>query len=710
MDNTEIDIRDVLGLLRRQLRLIVIVLFIALGIAAVALFATKPIYSATALVLVDPSNKNLLESTSRDAGSAAANSRIHSEVEIIRSDATLLRVIEAANLVAHEEFGVRLGLRQRVLTWLGLSSASLPTERTALRRVLNKLKSALSVRRKGDTYLIDIRFSSQSSDTAAEVANQVATSYIHAQLQAKIQGALAVRDILYTRITAASEDISATERALDTFIFANVERVSTETGNFKLSRLNADLISGERDRLNTQRLADVLTSSIQQQDWQTLAASLELDVIAELERQRQNLVKQVSEANEAEALDLRAALATIEQDLSVTADRELARLRSAVSATQATNLNLRQQIRISTLSSDLPADLITQIYQLQQNASVSRTQYQTLLSRLREVETQADLQIADSRIVSAALPPDAPGFPNNRLVLALAGMLGLGFGVGLAFLNERYIGGFTSAPQVEAVLRPAVVVGIPKQQKPPSNGDISPADAIKSAPLSAYSESMRRLRAGIDQSIRRRATGRQGEHKSGIIILVSSALANEGKSTTALALARTYAISGQRTLLIDTDMRRPAVHKLLGLEPSSGLFSHLTSASQPESLADSLASDYLTDLSVLLGAHQSDIATDQIFASSQFSVLIESAQKHFDIIVLDTSPAGPVVDALYLAQYADFLVFTVKWASTSQTDVRTALKLLSDAAPLGTETAIVLNQQSEAGSSQYSNYATNYAN
>lgn len=707
MDETEIDIRGIIGLLRRQLRLIVTIILIALGLAAIAIFALQPVYTATALVLVDPSQKNLLDTDAQMTSSNTDNARIDSEVEIIRSQSTLLRVIRENGLVTHEEFGVRLSLTDRILTWLRLSDGTLPTGEEALRSVLTRVDKALSVRRRGLTYLIAIQFSSQSRQTAAEMANAIAQSYISDQLQAKVKSALAVRDILDARITEASNAIAQSEETLDDFVFTNIDRIAEETGSTQIYSLRQQLDELQQQRADVEELAGLIDTDIEAADWESLSETLGLEAVAELERQRQNLLAELESAGEETeaATDLRDELDRIEQQMQTRAGQELSRLRQEALDAQSEAGDLRQQIRTAAISSDLPTDLVTEIYELQQNATIARSQYQTLLSRLREVETQVDLQVADSRVVSEALPPTTPAFPNKTLILALAGLAGLGLGVGLAFLNEHYVGGFTSGAQLEAVLRTPVLTAVPHIKPGALPGDAPPADAPVKMPLSGYSESIRRVRAGIDQAIRRRT---DAHAQGGTVVMVCSAIPGEGKTTTALALARAYALSGQRTLLIDADMRRPSVHKLLQIESEYGLFDYLSNPADTKALSAVLSKDDISGLDVLVGAHGSNVPTDQLFASKRFSALINSARKHFDVIIIDTPPAGPVVDAIYLAQYVDYLAFVVRWASTSQNEVRTALGRLREALPPGAETALVLNQQDNGKQGYFTGYEGYY--
>ncbi|MDX6767103.1 MAG: Wzz/FepE/Etk N-terminal domain-containing protein [Candidatus Methylacidiphilales bacterium] len=719
MDESGIDLRGIVGLLRRQLRLIAGTIAVIVVLAAIVVFSLTPTYTASTLVLVDPSNKNLLDPTAEMMGASSENARVDSEVEILRSDAVMLEVVRANNLIADAEFGVRLGMLQSVLAFLRLRDDAAPTGNEALQSVLQKLSRAVAVQRRGLTYLVSIQATSRDQEKAALLANEVARAYIDAQVRAKIDSALAARDILQGRMSDASQAIVQSEEAFDTFIDNNIDRIGADSGNQGVLELRSRLQAANADYDRAAGTVNTVEAGIASQSWATVATTLQSTALAELERQRQQVASSLAAAAQGsqQEVDLRAELTRIESGLADTARQESSAFRNQISASKELADNLRQELRSTILTSNLPADVLTGIYQMQQNSEIARNQYQTLLARVSDVEQQASLQVADSRVVSPALAPTNPSFPNPPLFLTLALLSAIALGVGLAFLYENYIGGFTTEGQVSAVLRLPVAAVIPKHRSgknAPTGteaGD-SAANTLITAPLSVYAETVRRVRAEIDQALRRSEEAGTpplpGQKAPGKVLMVSSAAPGEGKTTMALSIARAYAISGRSVLLIDADLRKPSIHRQMGVEASTGLLEHLMKPANDEGLSDILFTESETGLLALVGARRSDIPTDQVIASKAFDDLIHLARTHFEMVVIDTPPVGPVVDGLYLAKFADAIAFVVRWASTSQRDARDAAHSLEPAKRPGVPTLVILNQQEGSAASYRNKYAGYY--
>lgn len=706
MDETTIDLRQIFELLRRQLRLIAVTVFAVLVLAAFVVFSLAPVYTASALILVDPSRKNLLAGDAQSTNTAGDSARIDSEVEILRSDNILLKVIEAENLLSQPGV-VSLPLTARILAFLRLGEPELPTSEQALNQALTGLRSAISVQRRGLTYLISIQARSGNPEQAALLANAVADVYILDQLASKVDSSLASRDLLQARIEQARKDIIASESSFDDFIERNIQQLADAPGGTQVANIRDQIGQLEQARNRNTELADTVRETLAQGDLDTLVDTLGSTALTELEQQRAELLARIegSTAESPTAVDLTAALSDIDRRLRDTATSEVEDLQATITQSQEREAALRGQLRTAVLGSQLSADTLTQLYSLQQSAELARRQYEQLLSRVQDVEAQANLQLADSRIVSPALAPLTPSFPNKLLLLTIAGIVAVGLGIALAFLYDSLIGGFTSETQLSSVLRTKTALSVPRVRVKSEKESL--ADLMATAPLSIFPESIRRIRVALEQSIRanRNVEGASG----GKIIVISSTAPNEGKTTLALALARSYALSGHHTLLIDCDLRKPSLHRHLGIEPSRGLLDFLASEETQDNINSIISKDSMSPLTSIVGARRSDVPTDQLLAGPSFARLVRAARSTFDFVVVDTPPVGPVVDSLYVTPFADAIVFVTRWASTSQLDAKRAVADLAKSKAPDAEIIGVVNQQDQARASYLRRYGGYYA-
>lgn len=320
---------------------------------------------------------------------------------------------------------------------------------------------------------------------------------------------------------------------------------------------------------------------------------------------------------------------------------------------------------------------------------IAQAQYDMLLDRLGELETLSFVQVPDSRIAMRAAPPAEPSFPNPRLILVLAFSGSLALAVALALVYETYLGGFTSEAQMEAALRVPVAAAVPLLKRRADEELLSEADRVVTAPLSMFAEAIRKLRLAAEQAGSR---ARGGEPPRAMVVMVTSALPGEGKTTLALGLARVFAVSGKRALLIDCDLRNPRMHQHLGIEPSAGLREYLRAGEDAPALASILTQDALSGAAVAIGARPSHSATDALVVGETFGRLLDVAAQTFDVVILDTPPVAPAVDALYLARFVDVIVFTSRWSTTSQSEARKALTALDASKRPGAELVAVLQQ------------------
>ncbi len=679
-----IDIKEIFSILRRQARLIVLTVAVILSIAFIFLVRATPLYTASALLLVDTTQKNLLDPTQAASVNASVeNSRIESEVEILKSDSVVLQTIQNGQLFNDPEFGPSVSLTERFQIALGFELSELPTGEDLLQSTLNGFKSSLSVRRRGLTYLIAVSVTSENPERAAELANLHAQMYIEQQIASKVASALATRDVLQSQLQTAERRLSASDNAISVFIDTNIDTLESEIGSIEVSTLRSQLAQANALRLAAEENRAAASIAIENADWETLASTIGDAALASLARERAQLVAQLSnvENGSVESINLRQGIQRIEEQLASEGNAVISALDTSILQMNESSGTLMDSLREEILGSELSSETLTAIYRLQQEAAIAQNQYDTLLLRVRDAEAQALVQVADSRIVSNALPPNGPSFPNKRLVLALALVVALGLGTGLAFLNEFVFGGVTSASQLKNIVNARVGAVIPKVNMRADESTV--ADKIVSEPMSLFSEAFRRLRATIDRSV-------PDTPGKGKIIMVTSSIPAEGKSSDALAIARTYAEAGKRTLLIDADLRKPTLHKFIGTEPSSGLLEFLKS-SDAEDRKDFYDADPKSPLGVIMGRRRSDTPTDAPLQSQAFQELLNKAREALDVIVIDTAPLVPVVDARYIAPYADCVVLCVRFGITNQSDLRNSYEQLMDSVREDTKIVTVLN-------------------
>lgn len=703
MEDQEFSLSSVVGTLRRQFWVIVVTVVVVVGISSVVILSLKPMYQATTLVLVDPSDKDLLNPNTSSSSSSSENARVESEVAIAKAESTLQMVLRAARLVDDPDFAPTVGLREQIMQMLRLAPPEEFTAQDRQKAALRKLRNAIIIERQGLTYLITISANASSPDKAALLANNMAEMYIRAQLESKVSSVLAGRDIMQDRVAETRSALVQSEQAFSDFIINSAASIADATGRTDLEAMRQELQDAVESRERMTDQLELAETGLAQNNWLQVANALGTQSLREIRNRLdaidEQLANVVDGSENADAL--RAEMLEANEDFRMQATAELEQLRQQVADDRAREADLQLQLRSNILTSNLPPEVLATMYELQQSADISRTQYQQMLGRLRDIEAQAYLQLADSRIVSNATPPSFPDFPNTRFLLAVAGLVALLLGIGLAFFRERFIGGIVSPDQLEAISRSTVVTTVPYQRRLGKDAEgrsvDSPAGLITAQPYSAFAEAIRRIMVTIDQALRRIRSG--DEDGSASVILVTSANAGEGKTTVAISLARAFAQSGKSTILIDADLRRPNVHNELGLAASDALQNYLRRAQDPDDLSSLTVTDAGTNAAFIIGGNPSGAPSGQVVSSERFSRLLSTAARHFDVVIIDTPPVGALVDALYLAQYVDLIVNVVRYATTSHQEVQSALRELNEAREDGTEIICVLNAEQQSKSS-----------
>ena len=389
-------------------------------------------------------------------------------------------------------------------------------------------------------------------------------------------------------------------------------------------------------------------------------------------------------------INTRAERRDLERSISAEVQRILVTLKNDYDVAKSSEELLQASLDQATGRTGQDNGVAVRLRQLERVNTANKTLFDNFLSRTNITREQTAFEEREARVISPATNPGAPSFPKKGLVEALAGVVGLLLGVGGSVALEMLNSGFTTPRELEEKLGHPVLAAIPllaDKDRKIDNEVVDPGHYLVAKPLSRYAEVVRAIRVGIRMA---------DVDNPAKIILVTSAIPNEGKSTLAQSLAFSAMKAGERVLLIDGDLRHPSLSKSFGLETKPGLVDFLTGAVPFE---DALS---LQDGLTFLPAGMKSQNPPDLLGSARFRHLIEKLREVFDCIIIDSSPVAPVIDAKVLSTVADKVVFAVRWQSTRRELVASHIEFFADSHKLA---GVALNMIDEAKAPRYGAYA-----
>lgn len=599
-----------------------------------------------------------------------------------------------------------------------VSDFDIETENREARKdaVASALLDALVISRVGGTYIIEINLRSESPEKAARLANAIADAYVLDQLEAKFDATKQASEWLSRRLTDLRKQVADAERAVEIYRTQHgLEKAEGLTvGEQQLSELNAQLIlanaalveaRAKYDRAwqirtkggNIESVADVLQST-------TISGLRQKQ--AELAREQANLSAKYGPRHPA-IVNIEAQQADIQRQIGAEVERIIESIRNNVSVAETRVRALEGSLKQIKGETGVDNQALIQLRELEREAASNRTVYEAFLNRHKETTEQQGLQTADTRIISRAAVPRSPSHPRTFFIGILALVLSLMTGVGLALLLEHLDNTLLTGKDLEQALDLPLLVSLPvaPAERGVDGKILLPQDYLLAKPLSTFSESLRSLRSALQLS---------NVDNPPKIILFTSALPGEGKTTTATSFARAAAASGLKVILIDCDLRHPSVHKALGLmQPAKGLVQLLAERLELETVVINDARSGLDIVPVSTGTAN----PPDLLGSAQMKLLLQRLSEIYDLVVLDSAPVLPVADSRVLSRLADETVFVVRWNATPRDAAMTAIKHLRqyDAKIAGAVLSVVDTAKQARygygdGGYYYSRYSKYYVN
>lgn len=695
-----IDIDAALATVRRQWRIVLAAVAVA-GAIGLAFAATAvPIYSATATLLIDRNNSQVVEQLSTIGGVIEDEASILSQVEVLQSETIGLAVVDSLNLTENQEFrATRASFLSSVLgtirslvnvsQWFAPATKEAVVDDGTLKRGLSdRLLQGLSVKRIGRTYALELTYNSTSPVLAAQIVNAVAAAYLVDKLNSKYEATRRASDWLSDRIAELRQRALDTDLAVQKF---RAEHNLISTGNNgllsdqQLAESNSALILAQsetaRARARVQRIEHILATD----DVDAVVTDiLDSSVANDLRKKYLESSKVEAEitgrlgANHVQAVRLRNEMQEYRRLMFQEISRIAQSYKSDLEVSEAREKSLAETVAKATNISNSAGETQVQLRELQREAETYKNMYQTFLQRYQEAMQQQSFPVTEARVISEAVPPRTPSKPNKALILALFMIMGAAAGGGVAMFREFRDRFFRTGEQVRDVLgleflgnTPLVPNKLAADTEPRAQDGgptvTRPSGVARYAvdhPLSSFAETLRSTRLAIDLGI----AAKNGARVVGVV----SALPGEGKSTISINLAQLLAAQGARVLLLDADIRNPGATRALARHATAGLLEVLL---EGRSIRDALVHDEKTRLAFLPTVVKQRVPhSSELLTSAQMHRLLAEASGAFDYIIVDLPPLGPVVDARAMAGRIDGFVFVTEWGKTARRAVRNTIE------------------------------------
>lgn len=657
----------VIGTLKRRWLLIAAIMVVVFGAALVAVMLLTPKYEAVARIKVDPSRSAAMGQFT-DTASIPDQSIVDTEVSVMQSLDVARAVVKKLGLDNDPEFTKGVD---------ALPANATPADvDQRLNEVAGNVLAAMEAKREKATYVIELSTVSVDPVKAARITNMFATQYIDASLGRRSDTAIQQGSYLDKRLKELSSEASAADNKLAEYraragVMSSDSGGSSTVTDQQMAPLATQLASAQSEAAAAAAKVRAAEAQIRSGGLDGVSAVLTSDVVRALRSQRAAILQDQGDIlsrygpKHPESVKIAEQLRSIDEQIDSEAKRVIAGLRSdAISASaRAASLssdlaNLRVQQAQDTRSS-----AVADTYQRQ--ADSAQAAYERLAEKAQASAQAAGSSITQAQIVEQATPPSTPSKPNKGLLLALGFIVALVTSLGSVAALEIVNTGLVSIRDVQnmgiPVLAPVPLLSSARAKDGLEKGG-SPADLIIARPVGFYAEAIRTLRGSL----------LLGRERGSRVIAIASTLPDEGKTTTTLSLARIMALAGEKTIVVDCDLRRMGLTRSAGISAPVGLVEVLKGEA---ALGSAIVADKVADLDVLPLAN-AIFSPEDLFSGEAMPALLARLKEKYDHVLLDTPPMLGVADARVLASIADGVAMVIKWNATPRNAVRSALELL----------------------------------
>ncbi len=679
---------NVLDIVRRRKFTVVGFFVLVVTLVAAASLVMRPKYEAVVRIVLNRENANPLGF--KDLGDGTRDDpdytvSLDTQVQILQSETLATNVIRNLHLDQNPAFG---GKRASS----GKAGSGRSEDRQAQQRVLRAFSDGLSVSKEKNTRVIEIRYKSKDPKLAADIANALTQAFIEHNFKMRFQATTQTSNWLTQQLSELATKVQDSQQKLVDYQkkhgFVELDEKQNVVTT-RLDDLNRELTAAQADRITKEANYRL-----------TLAGSPELTAKAEpnalidrLNAQEASLKTQYAQAtvqmgpSNPKVQELSNQIKETQDEINAELKKMSDRAQTQFSEAGVREKMLRAAVEEQKEQANKLSETAIEYSLLKRDAESNRALYEGLLQKLKEAGVSAGMRSSNIEVVDVADVPVVPVEPNIPRNLVVAVLLGLVGGIGLAFVQEKLdqtVRSFHSLQAVSSLPQLGIIplassnglhlTAGPKHEMNALPQGGSPVDLIVSSdPMSPIAESYRALVNSILLS------GQVPPR----IILITSAVTGDGKTATSINIALVLAKQGKRVLLVDADVRRPSIDKVLRLRCTGGLSTILRSRDNPAVRDNKTASDVfplrLTGIPNLFvvpaGPLESDSA--EFIGSKVMQDLLQEWNMQFDHIIIDSPPVSLVADTVRLSVSADSVILVVRWGHTPQGALARAQELLS---------------------------------
>ncbi len=691
---TEFQFQQLINMLRRRSRMIAMITIVGTTLVCLGGLLIPPQYTAKSQIVFEPEvaglghGREIVQTDDQGAIQTqvtALTSRAHLQnvLTSIANDADIHAPLQGTSEAqgAVEKLWLALGadlrgwtgrVRAAIEERLGHSKAADPS------MSVDRFERDLNVSQERGSHVIAISLRSTNPEEAARGANRVAQLYYDSQYEQKRENINRTLAWLGGRIAELREDVEKTEAAVQEYRIEHglAEARRTDPVNSKIADLNQKLTAAEAELASQQaRLSFIHELQRRNTGVTYLAHTLDSPVLRDLLQRESTLRQSMAEraatlgSQNPRTMAIGAQLADVQRKLGLEVAQASDALRDETAITDAKVRSLREQLRATqSVGSKAQADEV-RLHELERQATASRQLYESLIQRREQLREQAEMIAPDVRVLSLAAPPERPSSLNPILFVVPALIVSSIGGGLLAVMRERLDRGLRSERDVAETLGISCLGFVPRVRCKTRS---RPHHQLHGKPFAAYTEAIRSLVAQLSMT---------GDRPPPKVILVTSSVPKEGKTTLSVSLAAHAALLGRRVILLDLDFRHPAVLREIGGDAQAGTFD-LSDQEQDNYATASIRNIPRMGMDFLpVNCGRGDPLVP--FVSGQLPRLLRTLRATYDCVIMDGPPLLAVTEARLLAAMSDKVLFVVKWSTTRGEMAQNAINLLRTVGSMG---------------------------